>query len=60
MNYKQALGVLAGTLTHTEALDDMRRANIRYAHRQMSWWKNRSEITWFPTPDLQAIRALLG
>lgn len=55
MNYKQALAVIQGTLTAKEALDDMRRANMRYARRQMSWWKNRPEIHWFKEPDLANI-----
>lgn len=59
MNYKQALGIIQGTLLEQEALGDMRRANIRYARRQMSWWKNRNEITWLKKPEASAVLQLL-
>lgn len=46
MNYRQAVGVLDGLLSPTEAVAEMKKENMRYARRQMSWWKNRKEIEW--------------
>lgn len=50
LNYRQASAVLAGRLTHDEAVEEMTKANMRYAHRQMSWWRKRLDIRWFATP----------
>jgi tRNA dimethylallyltransferase len=47
LNYKQALALIDGRLTKAETLDEMRRANLRYARRQMSWWRGRTDIRWF-------------
>lgn len=46
INYAQAAAMLDGSMDKKKALDEMIRANFRYARRQMSWWRNRSEITW--------------
>ena len=45
-NYRQAVAVLAGRLSQAEAEADMVRSDMRYAHRQMSWWRRRPEISW--------------
>lgn len=46
MHYRQAGAVLDGAMSQEEALRSMVRDNLRYAHRQMSWWKNRKDIAW--------------
>ena len=46
MNYKQAGELLDGKATPVSALEDTIRVNIKYAKRQMAWWKGRAEITW--------------
>lgn len=46
MNYIQAHKVLNGKISHTQAVEEMVRVNMRYAHRQMSWWRGRENITW--------------
>ncbi|MBI3255714.1 MAG: tRNA (adenosine(37)-N6)-dimethylallyltransferase MiaA [Candidatus Andersenbacteria bacterium] len=46
MNYKQAGEVLDGEATLEDALEETIRVNMKYAKRQMAWWKNRSEIIW--------------
>lgn len=46
MNYRQAAGVLDGVLSPPVAVAEMKKENLRYARRQMSWWKNRREINW--------------
>ena len=47
MNYLQAGKVLDGEMSREETEEEMVRVNMRYAHRQMSWWKGRKEIEWF-------------
>lgn len=46
MNYREAAAVLDNTLDKKLALTEMVRANMRYARRQMSWWKGRQDIAW--------------
>lgn len=46
MNYLQAGKVIAGDMTKKEAIEEMARVNMRYARRQMSWWRGRNEIKW--------------
>lgn len=31
-------------------IDEMIRSNMKYARRQMSWWRNREEVTWLDDP----------
>lgn len=46
MNYKQAGAVLDDEATQEDALEETIRVNMKYAKRQMAWWKNRPEIAW--------------
>lgn len=46
MNYKQAAALLDKKISREDALQETISINVRYAHRQMSWWKNRDDITW--------------
>jgi len=57
MNYLQAGKVIADELTEKEAAEEMARVNLRYARRQMSWWRGRKEIQWF-NPIENEINAL--
>ena len=50
INYAQAALVLAGQLTPADAQEEMVRANLRYARRQMSWWRGREDITRLTEP----------
>lgn len=45
-NYRQAARVLSGELSKAEAVADMVKSDLRYAHRQMSWWRGRNDIEW--------------
>lgn len=45
-NYRQAGAVLDGKMSQEEAIADMVKADLRYARRQMSWWRERKEIRW--------------
>ena len=51
MNYRQAAAVLNGEMTEREAVDEMTKVNMRYARRQMSWWRKRKDIRWFTDPE---------
>lgn len=51
MNYHQAAAVLAGEMTEQEAREEMIKVNMRYARRQMSWWRRRKDIRWFTDPE---------
>lgn len=60
MNYKQAASVLHGAMSERQAHEAMVRANMRYARRQMSWWKGREDIKWYDGRDLDAIKNYLA
>jgi tRNA dimethylallyltransferase len=47
---------LLATLNYKEAPDigAAVRSTLRYAHRQMSWWRGRQDITWFTDPESAA------
>lgn len=36
-------------------MDEMIRSNMKYARRQMSWWRGRGEIGWFKTAEELAL-----
>ncbi|MEO6078051.1 MAG: tRNA (adenosine(37)-N6)-dimethylallyltransferase MiaA [Candidatus Andersenbacteria bacterium] len=46
INYKEALMLADNTYSKQEALEKMTQSTLRYAHRQMSWWNRRSDISW--------------
>jgi len=51
MNYKQALEFMAGLRAEKETVDEMVRVTMRYARRQMSWWRRRRDIKWVKNPE---------
>lgn len=46
MNYLQAGRLIDDELTQEAALAEMVQVNMRYAHRQMNWWRRNKEIEW--------------
>ncbi|MGH9856470.1 MAG: tRNA (adenosine(37)-N6)-dimethylallyltransferase MiaA, partial [Acidobacteriota bacterium] len=46
INYREALAYLGDDLTRDDLADAIIRANLRYARRQMSWWKRNERIMW--------------
>lgn len=46
MNYRQAATVLNQTVSLEDAVIENIRVNMRYARRQMSWWRGRNDIRW--------------
>lgn len=59
MNYHQAALVLTGALSEAAAIEEIVRVNLRYAHRQMSWWKKQSDIQWYASPTPEEILSTL-
>lgn len=55
-NYRQAGAVLDGAMTQKAAIEDMVQSDMRYAHRQMSWWKKRREVQWIQPGDIASIQ----
>lgn len=47
INYAETARFIDNELTEADAMAEMIRANMRYAHRQMSWWKRNKDIKWF-------------
>jgi tRNA dimethylallyltransferase len=47
INYAQAGHIIRGELSVEEAKKKMIQANMRYARRQMSWWRRNKQIEWF-------------
>ena len=47
IGYKQALNFVAGRISETDALDEMRRDTRRYAKRQVTWFRRESHMHWF-------------
>lgn len=46
LNYNQASRVLDEEISREKAIQLMIQQDMRYAHRQMSWWKHRRDIIW--------------
>jgi tRNA dimethylallyltransferase len=58
LGYRQACQVLRGEISLAEAARDTQAATRRYAKRQLTWFRQEPEVTWFNAfgddPDLQA------
>jgi tRNA dimethylallyltransferase len=61
IGYRQALQVLRGTLTLEEAERAIVTATMRFAKRQMTWFRHQARVTWFRSAEdaLLATRAWL-
>jgi tRNA dimethylallyltransferase len=57
LGYKQALGVLEGTLSFDEAVRAAQQAHRNYAKRQMTWFRREPEVHWIAGfgDDLNAV-----
>jgi tRNA dimethylallyltransferase len=61
IGYSQAIAVLDGTMSETDAKDETARATRRYARRQESWFRPDPRIHWLAATsrvDLDAALAL--
>jgi tRNA dimethylallyltransferase len=50
IGYQQALGVIHGTSSLEDAIDDTAALTRRYARRQVSWFTRNDDILWFDAP----------
>lgn len=48
IGYRQAVAVLQGRLTRPEAERDIVVDTLRFAKRQMTWFRHQAEVTWCP------------
>jgi tRNA dimethylallyltransferase len=60
INYQEAGALLDGQTTEPEAIKEMAKVNLRYAHRQMSWWKKRKEIIWLKEANAETALPVLS
>ena len=51
IGYRQALAVLRGELTLDEAERAIVTATLRFAKRQMTWFRHQAEVRWFARAD---------
>lgn len=54
IGYRQALAILDGTMTEAEAERDIVVKTMRYAKRQMTWFRHQARATWFSDADSAA------
>jgi len=57
IGYREALRVVRGELTADEALRDMVAATMRFAKRQMTWFRKEPSVTWFARGEQAAAAA---
>jgi tRNA dimethylallyltransferase len=58
IGYRQALLVVRGELTPDEAEQAIIQDTMRYAKRQMTWFRHQADVVWVPDPDQGLKRAL--
>lgn len=46
MHYAQMAQLMSGEISRQQAEQEMISANMKYARRQMSWWRGHTDITW--------------
>jgi tRNA dimethylallyltransferase len=54
IGYSQALAVIHGTMTESEAVAETSALTRRFARRQVSWFSRNSTITWMDAPGRAA------
>jgi tRNA dimethylallyltransferase len=50
IGYAQALGVIRGTMTVDEAIDETATLTRKFARRQVGWFGRNPQILWFDAP----------
>jgi len=55
LEYRYMARHLSGTLTYEEMSDELFREIVKYAKRQMTWFKKNEHITWFSPTDVEKI-----
>ncbi len=59
VGYKELFMHLEGEMSLTEAIEKIKTNTKRFAKRQMTWFKNDSDIRWFEKPGLSEVVRLL-
>ncbi len=62
IGYREAVAVVQGKMTPEEAEGAIVTATMRFAKRQMTWFRHQAEVTWFRDPEeaYEAALAWLG
>ena len=47
IGYRQAVAVVGGTQTVDDAQRDIVKETMRYAKRQMTWFRHQEDVRWF-------------
>lgn len=47
IGYKEIYEYIRGEVTKEQAIDNLKRNSRRYAKRQLTWFRNKMDITWF-------------
>ena len=58
IGYRDALAVVKGKSTLEQAEQAIVTATMRFAKRQMTWFRHQADVTWFKTPDTAYTAAL--
>jgi tRNA dimethylallyltransferase len=59
IGYRQALSVLRGEMTVEDAERAIVTATLRFAKRQMTWFRHQADVRWFPCAD-EALEAAVA
>ena len=62
IGYKQAVALLLGHLDPAQARHDMVKATMRYAKRQMTWFRHQAKVDWFADAEAaySSVRSWIG
>jgi len=58
IGYRQAIALLDGATDAAQARRDMVAATMRYAKRQMTWFRHQADVRWFAAPEAAFAAAL--
>jgi tRNA dimethylallyltransferase len=51
IGYREAVAVLRGEMSRAQAETAIVTATMRFAKRQMTWFRHQADVTWFRDPD---------
>lgn len=59
IGYKELYDYLSGRITFDEAIEQLKQNSRKYAKRQLTWFRNKMEITWFDmTEEREQLRTI--
>ncbi len=59
VGYKEVFGFLNNEYSYEQMVHLLKRNSRRYAKRQMTWFKNQDQMTWFHPDDSDDILAFI-